>query len=254
MNEVRVIKKIYISKLALVFLISGLILLVSGVSYAFFGYYKSGLYTHSFNGGKMNVIYNETTGNNVVSSMFGYSGMHPGSNNKSLKTIIFDNVNTSTITNMSYMFCGLTSIEALDLSDFNTSNVTDMSGMFSGCINLVSLDLSNFDTDQVTNMSGMFFCCTGLTTLDLSGFVVLSSTNIGTAYGDGIFAGCSSLQSLDISGFDLSNISLYAYTFRAMSDNVTIYVKDTASQSRILSMSNQYRPANWSISNIIVKA
>lgn len=44
----------------------GFVLIVIGVSYAFFTYNKTGLYTHKIEGGKMGVIYNETTGNNVT--------------------------------------------------------------------------------------------------------------------------------------------------------------------------------------------
>lgn len=44
----------------------GFVLIVIGVSYAFFTYSRTGLYTHEIEGGKMGVIYNETTGNNVT--------------------------------------------------------------------------------------------------------------------------------------------------------------------------------------------
>jgi hypothetical protein len=53
-------------KLVSVYLMFGLILLVIGFSYAFFIYNKTGLYTHTITGGKMKVIYDETTGNNIT--------------------------------------------------------------------------------------------------------------------------------------------------------------------------------------------
>ena len=43
-------------------------------------------------------------------------------------------------------------IVELDLSNFDTSQVTDMQFMFSGMSSLTTLDLSNFDTSQVTDM------------------------------------------------------------------------------------------------------
>ena len=61
------------------------------------------------------------------------------------------------MTNMSYMFYGMSNLTTLNLSSFNTSNVTDMSCMFSGMPNLITLDISNFDTSQVTSMYGMFY-------------------------------------------------------------------------------------------------
>ena len=75
-------------------------------------------------------------------------------------------LDTSNVTNMSYMFhrCGYNStVFTLDLGDnFDTSKVTDMSYMFYYCGNKspeFTLDLgSNFDTSSVTNMRHMFNC------------------------------------------------------------------------------------------------
>ncbi|MBR5063076.1 MAG: BspA family leucine-rich repeat surface protein, partial [Prevotella sp.] len=65
-------------------------------------------------------------------------------------------LNTSEVTDMSYMFDHCRGLTNLDLSNFNTSNVTDMSKMFYYCSGLTSLNVSNFDTQNVTNMSSMF--------------------------------------------------------------------------------------------------
>ena len=47
-------------------------------------------------------------------------------------------LNTSNVTNMSYMFSGCSSLSSLpDISKWNTSNVTDMSWMFYGCSNII---------------------------------------------------------------------------------------------------------------------
>ena len=63
-----------------------------------------------------------------------------------------------------YNFSKLTEIENVNLLD--TSNVTDMSYMFENCSSLTILDVSNFDTSNVTNMSYMFKNCSKLTSLD----------------------------------------------------------------------------------------
>ena len=68
------------------------------------------------------------------------------------------NLNTSQVTNMSFMFYGCFSLTNLDLSNFDTSQVTNMSAMFGRCSHLKSLDLSNFNTSQVTYMNSMFGC------------------------------------------------------------------------------------------------
>ena len=59
-----------------------------------------------------------------------------------------------------YWFCGckyLTTIEGIE--NLNTTNVTDMGWMFNGCSALKTLDLSYFDTKNVTNMFEMFSYC-----------------------------------------------------------------------------------------------
>ena len=76
-------------------------------------------------------------------------------------------LDTSNVTNMSYMFyyCGYRSeVFTLDLgNNFVTSNVTNMSKMFYNCgynSEAFTLNLgNNFDTSNVTNMSEMFYGC-----------------------------------------------------------------------------------------------
>ena len=46
--------------------------------------------------------------------------------------------------------------EIIGIENLNTSAVTDMGWMFKGCSGLTSLDVSGFKTDNVTEMGGMF--------------------------------------------------------------------------------------------------
>jgi len=107
-------------------------------------------------------------------------------------------LDTSSVTNMSYMFYKCHDLTSLDLSNFDTSNVTNMSYMFDGCSSLTSLNLSGFDTSNVTTMSGMFSGCSGLTSLDLSNFDTSNVTDMCS-----MFSRCSGLTSLDLSNFDV---------------------------------------------------
>ncbi len=52
-----------------------------------------------------------------------------------------ENINTSEVTDMSYMFYYMSSLEYLDLSGFNTEKVTNMSYMFASCSNLKGVNL-----------------------------------------------------------------------------------------------------------------
>ena len=74
-------------------------------------------------------------------------------------------LNTSEVTDMSWMFAICTQLKSLDVSRFNTSKVTNMNSMFGGCNRLTSLDLSRFNTSEVTNMSTMFSDCNKLVTI-----------------------------------------------------------------------------------------
>ena len=74
-------------------------------------------------------------------------------------------LNTSQVTNMSYMFYGCLLLTSLDLSGFNTENVTTMSYMFYGCTKMTSLDLSSFNTGNVISMGNMFNGCKKLETI-----------------------------------------------------------------------------------------
>ena len=109
-------------------------------------------------------------------------------------------LDTSEVTDMSYMFANCSLLTTLDLSNFDTRKVTDMSYMFVGN-SLTSLDLSAFDTGNVTNMYRMFRFCRSFTTLELSHFdtknvkdfeeMFFNCTSLTTVYASDAFA-CSS--------------------------------------------------------------
>ena len=88
------------------------------------------------------------------------------------------NFDTSRVTNMGYMFSGISNLNTLDLSNFNTSNVTEMNHMFFRTYSINTLDLSNFDTSKVTNMCRMFDSTPNLTSLNLSNFDTSRVTNM----------------------------------------------------------------------------
>ena len=152
-----------------------------------------------------------------------------------LKTINFGNCFvTSSVTRMSGMFGGCSSLTGLDLSCFETSAVTDMYGVFSSCGSLTHLDLTSFDTSNVTDMSSMFDGCRSLTSLDLTSFDTSSVTDMGSMFNDCMslphlnltsfdtskatdmafmFSGCNSLTRLDLSNFDTSNVTNMLWMF-----------------------------------------
>ena len=140
-------------------------------------------------GGKGGIVANE--------SMIGYfSGFNK------MTSVDLSALDTSQVTDMSFMFSECRILTSLDVSKFNTSKVTDMSNMFSYCNRLINLDLRNFDTSKVTNMSSMFAESGGLTSLDVSKFDTSKVKDMSS-----MFYSCSSLTSLDVSKFDTSQVT-----------------------------------------------
>ena len=125
-----------------------------------------------------------------------------------LASLDVSHFNTAKVTNMSYMFRGCKLLTSLDVSNFNTSKVTSMESMFGGLNALASLDVSNFNTANVDNMSIMFTSCSSLTGLDLSNFNTAKVTDMSH-----MFKSCSGLTSLDLSSFNTSSVTNMGYMF-----------------------------------------
>ncbi|MGI6217063.1 MAG: BspA family leucine-rich repeat surface protein, partial [Coriobacteriales bacterium] len=128
-----------------------------------------------------------------------------------IKSITFgEKFDTSSVTDMCYMFRGDGNLENLDVSHFNTKNVRSMGSMFYGCHKLKEIDVSNWDVSNVRAgwyMGGfdeMFQGCSGVTQLDVSKWDTHNALGMNR-----MFAGCSGLTSIDLSSFDTSNVSFY---------------------------------------------
>ena len=92
--------------------------------------------------------------------------------------------------------------EIIGIENLNTSEVKNMCFMFGECIALKSLDLSSFDTRNVENMVYMFYN-TGLTQLDLTSFNTSNVTDMSS-----MFADCSNLQTILVGkGWNLDNVT-----------------------------------------------
>ena len=172
-----------------------------------------------------------------------------------------ENLNTSNVTDMQYMFINCNSLTSLDLSKFNTSKVTDMQYMFYNCKSLKSLDLSMFNTSKVTNMQYMFYRCSSLKSLNLSSFdnsqltttewmfyecsslksLNLSSfgtSNVTTMYN--MFNGCSSLRILDLTSFNTSKANYMAHMFKGCSNLTAIYVSNSFNTYNVSQSSDMF--------------
>ena len=122
------------------------------------------------------VVYEKIDNNNIKSAMYYWIN-----GDRSLTELAYGPIaewNTSSVTDMSKLFHGTSSINFDgDISNWDTSAVTDMSYIFSGTSNFAS-DVSNWDTSSVTNMSRMFQSTTNFST-DLSSWDTSRVTDMG---------------------------------------------------------------------------
>ena len=153
-----------------------------------------------------------------------------------LKTIQgLENLDTSQVTNMSWMFADCERLTNLDVSHFDTSQVTDMSYMFYGCERLTNLDVSHFNTSQVTYMSSMFSWCQSLTSLDLSHFDTSQVTDMSC-----MFLNCENLKSLDVSHFDTSRVTTMEFMFEGCK-NLTSLDVSHFNTSQVTDMADMFQ-------------
>ena len=137
-------------------------------------------------------------------------------------------LDSSTTTNMSYMFFETTNLVNLNVTNLNTSNVTTMHRMFDGTHNLINIvGIQNWQVGNVQNMNRMFENTRSLEILDLSGWDTSSVsvfTNMFAFSGvremyltdwstssdanmRQMFLGARRLTNLDVSGWDTSNVT-----------------------------------------------
>ena len=145
-----------------------------------------------------------------------------------------ENLNTSKVTDMRYMFEGCSGLTSLNISNFSTSAVTDMGSMFEGCSSLTSLNLSNFNTSEVTDMSRIFYGCSRLTELNLSNFNTSAVTDMSS-----MFSGCSVLKELNVSNFHTSAVTDMSAMFKNCSVLKELNLSNF-STSKVTSMSSMF--------------
>jgi len=173
-----------------------------------------------------NLSYLDTSEVTNMSFMFAGCG--------NLRNVKFSDLNTSNVTDMSYMFAGMTDPDNkneinLDLSNWNTSKVRDMSNMFfnyAGGNSIRSINFGHIDTSNVTNMTAMFVYNDSIENLDLSGFDTSNVTDMNS-----MFLGDSGLKSVALANFDTSKVTSMISMFGYCSSLVTVDVSkfDTSS-------------------------
>jgi surface protein len=96
----------------------------------------------------------------------------------------------------------------LPIEDWDTSSATDIGYMFYGCGSLTSLDLHKWDVSKVTTMRHTFADCNSITEYNFTGWNTESLQNI-----NGIFNSNKALVTIDVSDFDTANVTDFGQTF-----------------------------------------
>lgn len=127
----------------------------------------------------------------------------------SLERIIgIDDLDVSSVENMSYVFWNNAKLASLDLSKWNTHNVYSMAVMFYNCIKLEEIvGIENFDLSKTSNINAMFKECNALKKLDLSKWAVSAVQHV-----EQLFFACTNLEELNLSNWKL-NVSSSEYMF-----------------------------------------
>lgn len=150
-------------------------------------------------------LYMQRTANET--SMVGLFSYTPAST-----TLDLSAMNTSKVTDMSYMF-SYCKVPYLDLSGFDVSNVTNMASMFYYCTSEINID--GWDTSKLTNANYMFSSFTNNNKyLDLS---VLDFSNVTKT--DGMFDGCN-IDYVDIRNLNLNLAKLSSLPFKSVDGTV----------------------------------
>ena len=134
----------------------------------------------------------------------------------------FNDIDTSKITDMSYLFamknlksvCKLSSFDLRDrlleinINDWDVSNVENMEHMFdTSPVTVLNFDFSNWDVSNVTNMYKMFYQCNSFTGKGLNKWNTSSLENA-----ESMFNGCNYFNE-NIGNWNVSNLKNSSFMF-----------------------------------------
>lgn len=141
-------------------------------------------------------------------------------NGSNASSINLTNIDTSKVTDMSYMFSNLPNVKSLNLSNIDTRQVKYMGNMFSNIINIDELNLnySKFSTLNVKDMSYMFNNNSASSIKLGSSF---KTTNVEDM--SGMYMGTNLSNSIDLSRFDTSKVkNMYRMFMNSSFNKITL--------------------------------
>ena len=161
-----------------------------------------------------------------------------------------DSPDLSQVTDMSYMFYGIDSINQ-SINNWNVSNVTDMSFMFSE-MDAVMTSLSNWNVSNVTNMSHMFNGSEFYNqTLNIDSWNVSNVTDMSYMFSSGTNSFNEPLNNWDVSSVVTMEGMFYSnHSFDQPLNNWNVSAVNDMSQ--MFSNTSFNKPINnWDVSSVI---
>ena len=144
--------------------------------------------------------------------------------NHYLDQVVFPKMNTHSLTDLGYMFSGLSQyITRIDLTGLDTSRVDNTESMFYyDFFNLASPVKIAFDTSNVKNMQSMFnHMSTQDEHIDLTGLNVSNVVNMSNLFENSYF------EVIDLTGWDTRNVEDMTHMFYWSSHLNTVYASDS---------------------------
>ncbi|TEY00744.1 BspA family leucine-rich repeat surface protein [Campylobacter sp. US33a] len=186
---------------------------------------------------KINPNFNLSISNIIekLKSVFYFENKHTPKIKSELKKLVDDpninlgDIDTSNITDMSFLFKNSTRKDFSGIESWDTSNVKDMSAMFDGAISF-NQDISAWDTSKVKDMSYMFYRAKSFNQ-DIGSWDVSNVEDM-----TGMFNGCIEFNQ-DIGSWDVSSVKVMIFMFQnAISFNQDIGSWDTSNVENMAGM------------------
>ncbi|KAE9506858.1 bacterial Ig-like domain-containing protein [Lactiplantibacillus plantarum] len=154
----------------------------------------------------------------------------------------FQNIDTSKVTDFSYMFCGTSVADFSSISHWDVSESENFDSMFASNSKVQSIDLSHWELSQTQSikMRRMFAADTALISMDLSAWNMSMVTNI-----NGMFAGndlnTMALKSVDLHGWNLKNVTDMGTMFNFDNSLTSVNMSGWQTSSNLSSVDSMFR-------------
>ena len=135
-------------------------------------------------------------------------------NCQELAVIDISGWNTGNVSDFGGLFNNCRKLASIvGLEDLNTTSLTNLSSTFYNCAALSQLDISSWDVGKVTSAQYMAYGCTGLT-----GFVTGAKNFDALTTAQYMFFGCKNLSNIDVSQWSMPLCTGFQYMFNSCNE------------------------------------